>query len=166
MKNKIESQEDRGKILLSWEFPERAEYQRGKSWYFGAIIIFVAVFIYSIITANYLFSIILILFGLIYFFHSKERSLMVKIKIYEDGVMVGSKFYDWEEIKSFSLIYKPHQTQRLYFDLKNTFLSDFSIPLEGENPLKVRNILKQYLDEDLEKIEETMIDRLNRWLKI
>ncbi len=45
-------------------------------------------------------------------------------------------------------------------------LSDLSVPLEGKDPLKIRKILKEYLEEDLDKENETLMDRLNRWLRI
>ena len=80
--------------------------------------------------------------------------------------MIGSKFYEWSDIKNFRIVYKPPEVKRLYIDLKNIFLSDFSVPLRDKNPIEVREVLKDYLKEDLTKEEETLTDRMGRWLKI
>jgi len=44
-------------------------------------------------------------------------------------------------------------------------LSDLSVPLEGKDPLKIRKILKEYLEEDLDKENETLMDRLKSLVK-
>ena len=90
----------------------------------------------------------------------------VLCNIFEDGIAVGSQFYEWSDIKNFRIVYQPPEVKKLYIDLKNNLLQDFSIPLEDQSPLMVRDILKKYLKEDLTKTEETLTDRLNRWLRI
>ena len=41
-----------------------------------------------------------------------------------------------------------------------------SIPLEKQNPIKIRKILLKYIDEDLDKDEESFSEILGRRLKI
>ena len=159
-------EEDHGQILLDWKFPEYNQYQRGPLWYIVVGLIFTFVFIYSFLTANFLFIVFLILFGLIFFLHLRRVPIEVDFKIFEDGLMIGSNFREWSEIKNFHLVYRPPDTKRVYFDLKNALAPEISIPLEEQDPIKLRKILKDYLEEDLGKPEETLIDRLNRWLKI
>jgi len=161
-----ENNEDHGQILLAWNFPEHVQYQRDKSWYIISGCVLLLFVLYSLFTANFLFALFLILFGLIVFLHSKRSPLEVEFKIFEDGLIVGSKFYEWTEIKNFHLVYRPPEVKRLYFDLKKVLIPDISVSLENQNPLEVRKILKKYLDEDTERTEETIIDRLSRWLKI
>ncbi len=161
-----EDNENRGQTLLSWNFPEHMQYQRGKSWYIVSGLLLVIFILYSLFTSNLLFTVFLILFGLIIFLHLKRSPLEVEFKIFEDGIMIGSKFYEWMEIKNFHLVYRPPDAKRLYFDLKNVLISDVSVSLEKQNPLEVRKILKEYLDEDTERKEENVIDKLNHWLKI
>ncbi|MDD4996508.1 MAG: DUF5673 domain-containing protein [Patescibacteria group bacterium] len=155
-----------GQILLSWDFPEYPQYQRGKSWHVisGSLLLFFI--IYAIFTSNFLFAIILFLSGLVIFLNLKRIPLNVEFKIFEDGIMISSKFYEWTEIKNFHLAYRPPETKRLYFDLKKALIPDISVSLEKQNPLEVRKILKEYLEEDAERGEENIIDRINHWLKI
>lgn len=90
----------------------------------------------------------------------------VDLKIFEDGLMIGLNFYEWSEIKNFRLVYRPPEIKRIYFDLNNVLAPEISAPLEEQDPIEIRKILKNYLEEDLDRPEETLIDRLNRWLKI
>jgi len=159
-------EEDHGKILLNWKFPEYTQHQRSPLWYIVVGLIFAFVFIYSFLAANFLFIVFLILFGLISILHFRRVPMEVEFKIFEDGLMLGSNFYEWSEIKNFHLVYRPPETKRIYFDLKNALAPEISAPLEEQEPIEVRKILKNYLEEDLNRAEETLIDRLNRWLKI
>ncbi len=156
-----------GRLLLGWTFPEYAHYKRDFKWYLLISLIFVVVIVYSFITGNFLFVIFLILFAVIIFSSDHRFPHKVSLDIFEDGIRLGeNKFYGWSDIKNFHLVYQPPQVKRLYFDLKNVFLSDLSVPLEKEDPLKVREILEEYLEEDLDRKNETLMDRLNRWFKI
>ena len=159
-------EEDHGQLLLNWKFPEYTQYQRSPLWYVVVGLIFVIVFIFAFLTANFLFVIFLLLFGLIIFLHFKRTPLEVNFKIFEDGLILGLNFYEWSEIKNFRLVYRPPEIKRIYFDLKNALAPEISVPLGKQDPIEIHKILKNYLEEDLDKSEETLIDRLNRWLKI
>ncbi|MCD6471056.1 hypothetical protein J7K86_00810 [bacterium] len=161
-----ENKIDHGKLLSEWNFPEYQKYERSKNYYIGLTIAFLVFFIYAIFTRNYIFAVILVLLILIIFLNNKREPIKIPFKIFEDGIMVGKNFYEWDQINSFRIVYNPPQIKRLYIDLKGTLLRDFSVSLEDKDPLEVRKILKQYLVEDLTKPYETLTDRMNRWLKI
>jgi hypothetical protein len=40
------------------------------------------------------------------------------------------------------------------------------IPLENQNPLDIRKLLTEYLEEDLDKEDEPISEGLSRWLKL
>ena len=156
-----------GKLLLSWDFPEYAHHKRNFKWYLLISLIFSLIIVYSFITGNFLFVVFLIIFAVIIFSSDHRFPHKISFNIFEDGIKVGeNKFYGWPDIKNFHLVYQPPETTRLYIDLKNVILSDLSVPLEGQDPLKIRKILKEYLEEDLDRPNPTLMDRLNRWLKI
>ena len=156
-----------GRLLMGWTFPEYARHKRNFKWYLLFSLIFIAVIFYSFITGNFLFVVFLILFAVIIFSSDHRSPNKVSFDIFEDGIKLGeNKFYGWSDIKSFHLVYQPPQVKRLYIDFKNVPLSDLSVPLGSKDPLEIRKILKEYLEEDLERENETLMDRLNRWLKI
>lgn len=157
---------DHGETLTAWTFPEFAAHQRGKTWYFSIIVICAAVLIWSAFTANYLFSLIIIIIGLILILQNRQKAAVLPCQIKEDGLEVGRNFYNYKDIKKFYIIYQPPEVKTLYFDFKSTLRPTLPIPLESQNPLKVREILKKYLEEDLEKEEEPASDAITRSLKI
>ena len=155
-----------GKQFLNWEFPEYNKYERGPLWRWVFGLILIGVLVYSILTLNLLFVIFIVLTCIVLFLHSKREALKINFGIFEDGIKIGENFYEWQDINNFRIVYEPPEVKRLYIDLKGTFLHDFSASLEDQDPVEVRKILKNYLEEDLTKPYETLADKLNRWLKI
>lgn len=157
---------DRGKTLFTWNFSEYIEYERSTGWHVMFIVLLGAGIIYAIVIANFLFALFLILFGVIVGLQLRRPPLQVEFTISENGIGIGTRFYDWDDIRNFRIVYKPPEIKRLYIDVKNIFSLDFSVPLEDQTPDEIRKILKKYLKEDTEKKEETLIDGISRWLKI
>ena len=122
--------------------------------------------IWSLSQGNFLFAMIVIITVLIIILRAKREIPKVDFKITQDGIELGSSFYEWSRIKNFWIIYKPPEVKKLYFRLKATFPFSLSIPLEKQNPVKVRRILLKYALEDLSKEEESFADFLGRSLKI
>lgn len=156
-----------GELLLGWSFPEYAHHKRSFKWYLLISSVLALIIFYSFLTGNFLFAFFLILFAIIIFSSDHRAPRKVSFGIFEDGIKIGeSKFYTWSDINNFHLVYQPPQVKRLYIDLKNVLLTDLSVPLGNQDPLKIRKILREYLEEDLDRENETLMDRLNRWLKI
>jgi hypothetical protein len=156
-----------GRLLWRWNFKEGGREKRDFKWYFYIFLVLGGVLVYSFLTGNFLFSIFLVLFIIVILSPRITPDQELSFAIFEDGILLGEKkFYNWESINNFHLVYEPPEVKKLYFDLENVFLSDLSIPLEDQDPTKVRELLSPYLEEDLERSHETLMDRLNRWLKL
>jgi|SRR6056297_91083 len=153
------------KEILKWSFPEAVDYDRSRNWYVIAIGILALMIVYSLFIANFLFAIFLILFSVVMMLQVRRTSQSVEFKVLDKGILIGEKFYNWSDIKSFRIINEP-KPKRVYFDLRNSVLPDISIPLKVHDSIEVARILKQYLDEDKETKGENIIDILSRWLKI
>ncbi len=160
-----------GKILKSWSFS--TEYTEKSSIYIKiiAILILGISFIYSIISENYLFSMIIFLVIFIYYFESRNKN-KEKIKniedfyIIEDGILINEEFIDWDTIKEFYIIYSPEdKVKKLYFKLKNILVSRIYINIEKEDPNEIRNILNEHIEENLERKYEHISDRIEKFFK-
>lgn len=156
--------EEHGKILMSWEFSEYPKYERTLGWYIGATIIFFGLLLFAVFTANYLFALIILMVAIIIFIYNLKQPAQINFVITEDGIKIGTKFYPWDDFKNFWIIYKPPEVKTLYFDFKG-LRPNLPIYLEDQNPVKVREILLQYLKEDLTREKEPAGDELARWLK-
>jgi len=165
-KNVEESEEDYGDILAIWDFPEFVKYEKSKLWYISFTIIFLALLTYSYFSNNLLFAIILAIFVIIYLSSAKDEPVTVETAITEDGVFIGSKFIPYEELRSFYIIYYPPEIKNLYFETKSVIKQRIAIPLENQNPVHIREILLNYLDEDIEKEEIPTTEGISRILKL
>ena len=161
-----ENQEkDRGNLLLNWKLPEYEKYERGRTWYIWAGIIFGLMLIYALYTLNFLFVVILILAAVTVILRSITEPEEVDFSIFEDGISIESKFYSWKDIDKFYIIYEPPEVRNLYFNPKG-LRSRLSVPLMEQNPLKVREHLLKYLVEDVEQEREPLSEEYSRFLKI
>ncbi|MCF7820245.1 MAG: hypothetical protein K9M44_02110 [Candidatus Pacebacteria bacterium] len=152
---------------ISWQIPEHDHYQRSWKWYLVASLVGIALIVYAILTSNYTFIIIIVIAGaLLFFTYDKEPSLET-FALEEEGILMGRRFYDYDEIKNFAVIYKPQQgIKKLYFVLNNNLKPRLSVPLEEQDPVTVRRFLLDYLDEDLERRHEPISETISKKLKL
>lgn len=151
---------------MSWSIPEYHEHERGKRWYIAAIAIAALLIGYSVITANFLFAIILVLAILIMSVHDRKKAPEIGFEIMESGIAVGAARYSYNTFKNFWMYYEPGEAKLLFFEFKSGMRPRLSIPLQNKNPLKVRAILLQHLPEDVERENEPLSEQLTRLLKL
>lgn len=153
---------DEKKPIFHWQFPETMAAK--KKNYLTIVLILLAILVWAIIDKNFLFVVILVLTIFIIIFEHKQKPLMVDFYIFEDGLSFSNKFYPWEDIKSFRIVYQPPEVKKLYLDFKPVLTANVSISLEDEDPIKIRQFLKKYIPEDVTASYETLVDKVNRWL--
>lgn len=156
---------DHGKILLSWKFPEFNQYQRNKGWYIMAAMFILLLIIYAVFSGNLLFALVIIMIVLVVLMMQRNAKEL-NFTIYEDGIMIGEQFFDYKEIEKFYIIYEPPEIKSLFFEFKSLLHPRVPINLMNQNPVKVREILLQYLEEDLDRENEPLSDQIARMLKL
>lgn len=155
-----------GDELHHWTIQEYQQYRRPMAWFVmmgiaGAILIFL-----SLLWGNFLFLVIILLFGIILFLQSEQEPATVPFSITNLGIMVGNRLYVYDELESFYIIYHPPQVKSLYFETKSVWRPRVHVPLDDQNPLDIRDTLLEHLKEDLEKEEEPMSEKLARDFQI
>lgn len=152
---------------MQWTFFENQTQSRSLGWYIIASIIALGFLTYAIIDNNYLFALIIVLLAFIYYTQARTKSLEIPFILYATGIQIGDRFYLYREFKDFAIVYEPPAVKRLYLHSKTMVLRhELSIPLNDQNPIKVRKILLDYLPEDLEMEKESGSDTASRVLKI
>jgi hypothetical protein len=152
---------------ITWEVPEHEEFERDRRWYIPAGVIAGVFLIYSVFIANFLFAFIIILGGVIYVLRHGQTVYKIKFVIGGQGIFIGDKHYDYDEIKNFTIIYKPNlEIKNLYFEFKRSTKHRLTIPLLNMNPLPIRKFLLQYLSEDLERVNPPISEGLARILRL
>jgi uncharacterized membrane protein YobD (UPF0266 family) len=166
-----EIQKTYGKILKNWSFSSKFTEKSSIYVKIIAILILGTSFVYSIISKNYLFSMIIFLVIFIYYFESKNKSKeKTEIKedfyIVEDGILINDEFINWGNIREFYIIYDPEEKiKKVYFKLQNILTPRIFVNIEEEDPNEIRNILSEYLEENLERKYEHLSDRIEKFFK-
>ena len=155
-----------GNVVYEWLIKEYEEYDRSKRWYIIAFSAGILLVVYALFTANYLFALVIILFGIVLYMHEMQPPLDVYFAVTETGIIIGKKFYRFSELAGFWLIYNPPHVKNLYFRMKNVVRSRLKIPLLNYDPRPIREYMKQFIEEELEHEEEPVSDRLARLFKI
>ncbi len=151
---------------ITWEFPEYVKHIRKKGWYIWASFISLLIIIYSLLTTNYLFALLVIMFDLILVINHRQDPQKIEFTINHDGIHLGKKFYKYNDISKFWLIYQPPHAKNLYFEFKTSIRPKLSIPLGDQDPLEVKSFLRQYLEEDLDQENESLTDIIGRIFKL
>lgn len=155
-----------GRVLAEWTVPEYIKYPHSKLWYVLVGGLAIALLIHAIITANFLFIIIILIISAIVYLHERNNPAMIEFLILEGGIAMGEKFYPYKDLNAFWIIYQPPQVKVLYFGVNHFFRKEFPVHLENQNPLVIRRILLDYLDEDLDQEEEATEEGLARLFRL
>ncbi len=157
---------NRGKTLIEWDFFEFNLHQRSKLWYVWLGVISAGFLAYSFFTFNFLFAIFIVLADIVFISGIINNPDKIKFSIKEDGIETGKNFYNFKDLKKFWLIYDPPKTKKLYFEFTNGFKPILVIPLEKQNPIEIRKILKERLEENLGQEKESVSEQFEKLLKL
>jgi len=165
---------------ISWQVPEYEPKERSRRWYILAVIfLLISLFfcffeihawkpVFLGLNSNFIFALILILSSIIMIINDGSEPQIVDFKIGPEGINIGKKFHDYDDLRHFSIVYKPNdEVKHLYIEFKNSFINPrLSIHLYEQNPITVRNYLLRYLDEDLERLGPPVSEQLTKLLKL
>jgi hypothetical protein len=151
-------------VLLEWEYPERPVYERGRLWYIFMGLAGLGLLIYAVYSANFLFALMVIMFGLVIYITASVRPANQPFIITEQGIVIGNSEYRFREIEKFWFYYEP-PVKALYIELKG-LTGRQRIDLMDQDPNQVRELIGQFVPEDLEQDEEPLSDILSRLFKI
>lgn len=152
---------------INWQVPEYHQYQRPTAWYYLAAAAGGGLIVFALLSNNFLLAVLVVLAAIVIILNDRNEPNIIKVSLNYEGLRLGRKFYDFDELKNFSVVYKPRDgIKNLYCERKNGFLPRLSIPLEQKNPLTVRKFLLQYLPEDLERTHEPLSESLAKLFKL
>ncbi|MFZ4648760.1 MAG: hypothetical protein ACOYMB_03980 [Patescibacteria group bacterium] len=164
---------------ISWKIPNREKPERGRNWYilagiFIAICLFISFFeiksyrpVFMGYNSNFLFVVIIALAGIVMFINERNDPAEIEFSADGDGLKIGEKFYDYDVVKDFSVLYKPKEgLAKLYFEFKNPIQPRLSLDLNEQNPITARNFFLRYLKEDLDRLNEPLSEQLTKVLRL
>lgn len=99
------------------------------------------------------------------FFIENNSSDSVEIIISELWIQIGTKFYDFSKITSFSYLYDGSEVRVLRLKINKKTLPILDLDIDNSIAIPIKNILVNYIKED-EKWEFTMSDKIIHFLKL
>ncbi|MEK7546167.1 MAG: hypothetical protein AAB554_03790 [Patescibacteria group bacterium] len=161
----LDAIEDQGERVFGWLVDEYERHERGPVWYAISFLVGVALILYALITQNFLFAIILVMFGVIIGLSTLRDPERILFQVTTRGVAVGHLFVPFKELKDFWIVYEPPYVKNLYIEHKNALTPRIVVPIDDADPVDVRRALLEYLNED-GRTEEPLGDLLGRVLKL
>ena len=155
-----------GQDRFVWETPSFEKPVRGPRWYVGVLVVTLFFLAYAIWTANFLFAFLILLLAIILMLSSSQEPRRTLVQIGDHGIVWGGKFIPFQNVDTFALIYEPPVTKVLYIEPHSVFVPRLRILLEEQDPIAIRNHLKQYVNEDLDLQSEHLSDMFARLLRI
>jgi len=166
MAKSIDGNTSIGDVLHQWTILEYEKHERGTLWHILMLSTGIALVVYGLLSDNFLFALIIILFSIIMFLQANQEPQQISFGITELGVIVGNRFYAYSEFESFHIIYQPPSVKTLFFETRSVFRPTLRVPLLDVNPVDIRFTLSEYISEDLTKEEEPLSDTAVRNWKI
>jgi len=158
---------DWGEAVVSWKVPEFEKHERTQVWYISAIVVALVMVGFAFWTRNYLFFGIVIIAAFVIILREGQEAADVEVSLTDEGLVIGKKFYDFDVLKNFAVVYKPKMgVKNLYFEFKNSVKQRISLPLGDKDPIFIREHLLKYLPEDLERTDQSLSEGLAKLLKI
>jgi len=151
-----------GDVLSNWQVTEFEQHSRSGRWYVIIGVLGVALFTYGAFSGNFLFSLIIMLCGIILYLQANQRPKPIDIAVCELGLVVGSRFYEWKELKDFFIIYNPPEVKTIFFQPTSMYHPKIYLDLADIDPVALRDQLLTYLEEDLSQEGEPTSTRFAR----
>ncbi len=148
--------------LYLWEAWEYEHVPKTRGWFIAGGVLALGLLAFALATGSLLFGIFVILASFVVSLYALRPPRMVRAKITEDGVQIGRRIFDFDDLKSFWIFYNVSGIKELSLESKKSLMPHIKMPLGGADPVKVRQALLPYIPEVRQ--EESFADILARIL--
>lgn len=149
-------------ILAEWEAWEYEHIPKDRKWFIAGGIVALGLLLFAIITGNFFFAVFVLLASLVVGLYALRPPAVVRCAITPDGVQIGRRIFDFDQLKSFWIFYEVSGIKEVSLESKKTVMPHIRMPLGAMDPTEVRYILITYLPEVRQ--EESSADIIARIL--
>ena len=153
-----------GTIMHQWRAPEFEVYEKSTQWYLAFAGFILAMVFYALTTNGPIMAITFILIGIVGYIYLQKDPRVITFSITSKGVAADREMYLYENINSFWIFYDPLHTKTISLHTKASMLPFIHIPLQDEDPVKLREMLMLNIPEI--KQDPGLIDAIERVLHI
>lgn len=155
-----------GDILHEWDVNEYEQYERPRNWYLVVGGLGLALVLFGVFTNNFLFTLIILLAGIIVFMQSQQTPLQVPVALTNRGIIIGRRFYSYDEFTEFYILFIPGQVKALFLETSSILQPRIQLPLDDVDATDIRETLRMYIEENFEKEEEPVSEQMRKMWRI
>ena len=141
--------EEQAKEILSWSALDFENDENKTRWLKFAALGSFLVFIGAFWTKNFIAAITFFLLTFVIFINSRAEAKKIEIIITSKGIIAGEHNYFFSDLESFWI--NEEKNSAIVLKSKKIFMPYDEIYLNGQDPDKIREILKQFLKEKQEE---------------
>jgi len=149
--------------ITSWVAPEFYYHEKSTWWHVIVYGTLLSLIVVSAFLAQWIAILVFLLLGVIIYQYADIKPRDVEIILTNVGVKVGEKFYPYNEIATFWVIFNP-PVKHLNFQLTKRFSPVISLQLENMDPTLVKEVLREHILEDPDR-KEDLIDVFSRFIR-
>ena len=127
-----------------WEFKKSS---KSLGWKVGLIGISGMFLIWRLAVLDLMGALLAGLIGATLYLVSRQEPRRIVFGLRPEGVVIDGKLQPYSQFKSFEIFYDPPDIKELALESRRIIMPRLYLPLDGQNPQKIRNFLKQYLPE-------------------
>jgi len=151
-------------VIFEWEGREYEHNPKSADWYWALGIVALATIVASILFANYLLAILIVIAAVTIALHGTKHPPLHTFRVVEHGLIIGDELHPYDNMISFSVLEDIHNELPPLLSIKNeSWLSPhLMIPLEGVDADAVYEHFLHHVDEG--KHEHSITDLVAAWL--
>lgn len=132
---------------ITWSAYEHEHIERGSDWFWALGIIAVCAALTSIIFGNVLFALLIVVATGVIILLAQRPPLFHEFEISDKGVRISDELHSYDEIISFWVDEESQNKPLLLIDTVKFMYPNLIIPLEGADPERIREFLREYAEE-------------------
>jgi hypothetical protein len=137
-----------GPEIIAWSGPLYYKHGNGSNALIFSFILVLIGFLFQIFTGNITTTVVISLLAILVFAYSRKNPPIVEFVIGLDEITANNKIYYFDDIESFCIdYYEDLDVSELSLQLKKWYFSYIKLPLQAQDPVKIRNILIMYIPE-------------------
>jgi hypothetical protein len=149
--------------MFSWTVSLKQE--RSAGWYSIAGIVALSLIVWGFVEAIYALSLVVIIFVGVYLLIENNAPDSVEVTVDENGIGIGSDFYDYPKIENFAIVYDDGKPVllRILLNIRGIRLIDVDLPEGAVNAADLRAFLSGYANES-KNTDLGTIERITRMI--
>lgn len=161
----IQSVGNSDNTIVEWDTPEFINHERSPRWFLYAGTILLILIGYAVYTGSATMAIVFVVLGGLYYLTHNQEPKVIKVQITDMGIRYGEKFYPYNQINSYWMVYHPPYVRTLNLVISDKSKTRIVIQLDSQDPAEVRKALAREIPE-IEGAGESMSEILIRLLRL